>query len=108
MRCRLVCLVLLLPGAAPAGPREPEKLPSAASLTAAVRARIDRLAMQQPPQKTAEVSLDLTGDVAAWLLQHVSLSDEEEQEAAAPVHERILAEHKGRIRPVPLPVQKTL
>src|SRR5262245_27202910 len=73
--------------------------PALAALKPALRERIDRLALATPPQKTAEMSLDLSGDVAAWLLRHVALSDEEEQEAAAPVHARILAEHKDRIRP---------
>src|SRR5947209_20005111 len=108
MRGCFACLILLLPGPAFAGPPHPETLSKASDLTAAVRERIDRLALASPPQKTAEMSLDLGGDVAAWLLKHVALSDEEEQELAAPVHERILAEHQGRIRPTPAALSKAL
>src|SRR5262249_931717 len=39
--------------------------------------------------------------------QHLSLTAEEEQSAAAPVHQRILDEHRGRIRPTPTVLQKT-
>jgi pimeloyl-ACP methyl ester carboxylesterase len=84
-----------------------ERLPKLDALTPAIRERIDRLALRQPPQKTAELSVDLAGDLTVWLLRRVSLTAEEEQEAAAPLHRRILEEHKGRIRLTPAALSKT-
>jgi hypothetical protein len=85
----------------------PEKPPALTALTPAARERIDRAAMQQPAEKTGEISVDLAGDLTVWLMQHLSLSAEEELQAAALVHQRILDEHKGRIRPTPAALQKS-
>src|SRR5438067_1041156 len=86
----------------------PEPAPPAlADLKPAVRERIDRVALQQPPEKTGELSVDLAGDLTVWLLARLSLSAEEEKEAAAPVHKRLLDEHRGRVRPTPAPLQKS-
>src|SRR5438132_1146051 len=84
-----------------------EKPPAPTALTPAARERIDCAAMQQPAEKTGELSVDLAGDLTVWLMQHLSLSAAEEQEAAAPVHQRILDQHKGRIRPTPVALQKS-
>jgi pimeloyl-ACP methyl ester carboxylesterase len=85
--CLAFGVLLLVTGAAPG------------ALTPATRAGIDRAARELPPGPPAREAAYLAGDLATWLLSRATLTPAEERDAAAALHEQVLA----RYRPVPAP-----
>src|SRR5688572_26520039 len=76
------------------------------ALTPAVRERIDALALKSAPERTAERSIDVAGDLTAWLIKNVTLTDEEERAAADAAHRAILRQRQARVRPTPKAIQQ--
>jgi pimeloyl-ACP methyl ester carboxylesterase len=90
----LLALLLCL-GSAPARGGE------ALDLGPAARARIDRLAAEQPLETWKQEQVNLAGNVTAWLISQGALSPEEERDCAREWHTRLLAAH----RTVPAPAR---
>jgi pimeloyl-ACP methyl ester carboxylesterase len=84
------CVALLL---LPAGPVLAAP-PSLKDLTPAVRARIDRLAEQQPLDTLRQEKLNMAGNVSLWALGHLALAQEDELEHVQAVHKQILTHEK--------------
>jgi pimeloyl-ACP methyl ester carboxylesterase len=78
----------------------------AIELTPARRQQIDRMALKAALENTAERSVDLAGNLGAWVLRQVILTAEEERDAARAANERILRQQKGRVRPAPRTVRQ--
>jgi Zn-dependent protease with chaperone function/pimeloyl-ACP methyl ester carboxylesterase len=77
-----------------------------AELTPAVRQRADRLALDTPPERARERGVDVAGDLSAWLIKNVTLTDEEELAAAALVHEEVLKKAGDKARVAPRAAQR--
>src|SRR5947209_7680182 len=95
----VLAVPLVLRGEPPVGSvrrfAPPDEAPALKTLTADARQRVDRLALREPLDKPAERSVDLAGNVSAWLIKHLSLTDAEETDAASKVYQELLQEHKG-------------
>jgi Zn-dependent protease with chaperone function/pimeloyl-ACP methyl ester carboxylesterase len=85
----------------------PEEAPALKDLTRDARQRADRLALREPLDKPAERAVDLAGNVSAWLIKHLSLTDSEEADAARKVHQELLLEHKRRVKQAPRLARQT-
>lgn len=91
IRLLLVCGMLMGASAAlaapmPAHPRD---------LTAAVAARIDRIAEECPPEKLSVRKVDFHGNIAAWMIARTPLTPEEEVTFSAAAREKLLAAHRS-------------
>src|SRR5438128_417900 len=63
----------------------PDEAPVLKDITREARQRADRLALDEPLDKPTERAVDLAGNVSAWLIKHLSLTDAEEADAASKV-----------------------
>jgi len=84
----------------------PDTAPALKALSGEARKRADRLALQSSLDKVDERAIDLGGNVSAWLIKHLTLTAEEEAEAAGKVHKELLKEHKGRVKEAPRAVRQ--
>ncbi|HKB40456.1 MAG TPA: M48 family metallopeptidase, partial [Gemmataceae bacterium] len=84
----------------------PDAAPTLKDLSGIARQRADRLALQSPLDKVDERAIDLGGNVSAWLIKHLTLTAQEEADAANKVHKELLREHKGRVKEAPRAVRQ--
>lgn len=76
----------------PAGETVP---PSSRALTPDVRARLDKLALQQELENLNEETIDLAGNATAWLISQASLTPRQEADHAGGMHKQLLTQNRA-------------
>jgi pimeloyl-ACP methyl ester carboxylesterase len=85
-----LCLLFLDAAGVRADPPPPLK-----DVTAAVRTRVDRLAMQQPLESLRQEKVRVLGNISLWAIDRLALPAEDEAKHAQDTHKRILQQYRS-------------